>query len=74
MIKTLANLALHLLLRWNARVNAAAQRTMIKHLDADLAAAKRAIPECDRLVEDYESKVRTLQNELRARKTAKLYQ
>ena len=74
MIRLFASFVLHAVLLANARKNAQAQRHFAVQLEEDMHAARRGIPMCDALVNDYDAKVRNIKAEMRARKLARLFQ
>ena len=74
MIRLFVSLIVHALLLANAKQNAQAQRKFAAQMEEDMYAARRGIPMCDALVDDYDAKVRDIKAELRARKLARLFQ
>lgn len=73
MIRLFFSLTIHLVLQWNARVNAAAQRHAAAHAEEDMLAYRAGIPRADESARHLESRVREIKAELRARKLARLF-
>lgn len=73
MIRLALSLCIHLLLRWNARENAIAQRRAAAHSAADAMAYRAGIPRAEALARHWERRVSEIKAELRARRLARLF-
>lgn len=73
MIRLLVSLSVALLLDWNARKNALAQRHAAAHAEEDMNAYLAGIPQADAVAHHWAKQVREIKNELRDRRLASLF-